>query len=76
MARTYGGIDSVKCFQNGFKALKLSEEIGYLKGMTKSNIDLAGGYLDYFDIENAKKYFEQGNKLADKLIKKENKELI
>ncbi|MFK7810853.1 MAG: sensor histidine kinase [Maribacter sp.] len=72
LARTYGGVDSVKCFQNGFKALKLSKDIGYLKGMTVSNIDLAGGYLDYFDVENAKKYFEQGNKFADKLIKKDS----
>ena len=72
LARTYGGVDSVKCFQNGFNALKLSKKIGYLKGMTKSNIDLAGGYLDYFDLENAKKYFEQGNKFADKLIKKDS----
>ena len=51
LARTYGGVDSVKCFQNGFKALKLSKDIGYLKGMMLSNIDLAGGYLDYFDIK-------------------------
>ena len=72
LARTYGGVDSVKCFQNGFKALKLSKDIGYLKGMMLSNIDLAGGYLDYFDIENAKKYFEIGNNFADKLIKKDS----
>lgn len=72
LARTYGGVDSVKCFQNGFAALKLSKEIGYLKGMMISNIDLAGGYLDYFDVKNAKKYFEQGNNFADKLIKKDS----
>ena len=72
LARTYGGVDSVKCFQRGFEALKLSKKIGYLKGMTKSNIDLAGGYLDYFDVNNAKKHFEQGNEFADKLIKKDS----
>lgn len=72
LARTYGGVDSVKCFQNGFKALELSKKTGYLKGMMVSNIDLAGGYLDYFDIENSKKHFEIGNNFADKLIKKDS----
>lgn len=72
LARTYGGVDSVKCFQNGFAALKLSKKIDYLKGMAKSNIDLAGGYLDYADSENAKKYFIRGNEFANKLIKKDS----
>ena len=72
LARTYGGVDSVKCFKNGFAALKLSEEMGYLKGIAKSNIDIAGGYLDYFDIEKAKKYYEKGNEFAEKLITKDS----
>ena len=72
LARTYGGVDSVKCFQRGFEALKLSKEIGYLKGLADVNINIAGGYLDYFDTENAKKYFEKGNNFADKLIKKDS----
>lgn len=72
LARTYGGVDSVKCFQNAFAAIKLSKEIQYLKGMAKANIDLAGGYLDYVDAENAKKYFIKGNEFANKLIKKDS----
>ena len=72
LARTYGGVDSVKCFQNGFEAVELSKKIDYLRGMAISNIDLAGGYLDYFDVDNAKKYFEKGNELADKLIEKDS----
>jgi len=72
LARTYGGVDSLKCFQNGFAAIKLSKEIGYLKGLAKSNIDVAGGYLDYMDSENAKKYFFKGNEFANKLIKKDS----
>ncbi|MEP3207946.1 MAG: sensor histidine kinase [Maribacter sp.] len=72
LARTYGGVDSVKCFQNGFAAIKLSKEIGYLKGMAKAHIDVAGGYLDYVDPENAKKYFYKGNAFANKLIKKDS----
>ncbi len=72
LARQYGGVDSLKCFKNGFAAIALSKEIGYLKGMAISNIDLAGGYLDYIDTENAKKYFIKGNALADKLIKKDS----
>ena len=72
LARTYGGVDSVKCFQNGFAALRRSEEMRYLKGMARANIDLAGGYLDYADTENAKKYFFQGNAFANKLIKKDS----
>lgn len=72
LARTYGGVDSLKCFQNGFAAIKLSKKIGYLKGLAKSNIDVAGGYLDYVDPENAKKYFFKGNEFANKLIKKDS----
>lgn len=72
LARTYGGVDSLKCFNNGFKALELSKEINYLRGMAESNINIAGGYLDYYDAENAKKYFEKGNAFADKLIAKDS----
>ncbi|MBQ4914261.1 sensor histidine kinase [Maribacter sp. MMG018] len=72
LARSYGGVDSVKCFENGFKAIALSKKINYLKGMADANINVAGGYLDYFDVENAKKYFEIGNSLADKLIVKDS----
>ncbi|WP_047246130.1 tetratricopeptide repeat-containing sensor histidine kinase [Maribacter thermophilus] len=72
LARSYGGVDSVKCFENGFKAIALSKKINYLKGLADANINVAGGYLDYFDVENAKKYFEIGNSLADKLIVKDS----
>ncbi|WP_289039650.1 sensor histidine kinase [uncultured Zobellia sp.] len=72
LARSYGGVDSLKCFENGFKAIALSEKINYLRGMADANINLAGGYLDYFDVENAKKYFEVGNRLADKLVAKDS----
>ncbi|MRI00692.1 hypothetical protein GH721_09160 [Kriegella sp. EG-1] len=72
LARTYGGVDSLKCFEYGFKAIALSEKINYLKGMADANINVAGGYLDYFDAENAKKYFVIGNKFADKLIAKDS----
>ncbi|SIS53844.1 Tetratricopeptide repeat-containing protein [Zobellia uliginosa] len=72
LARSYGGVDSLKCFKNGFKAIALSEKINYLRGMADANINLAGGYLDYFDVENAKKYFEVGNRLADKLVAKDS----
>ncbi|MBD0779059.1 sensor histidine kinase [Maribacter sp. ANRC-HE7] len=72
LTRSYGGIDSLKCFENGFKAIALSKKIYYLKGMADANINLAGGYLDYFDVENAKKYFVIGNNFADKLIAKDS----
>ncbi len=72
LARTYGGVDSLKCFQLGFKALELSKEIEYLKGMARSHIDIAGGYLDYVDPKNAKKHFLKGNEFANKLIKKDS----
>ena len=72
LARNYGGIDSLKCFENGFKAIALSKKINYLRGMADANINLAGGYLDYFDVENAKKYFRIGNNFADKLIAKDS----
>ncbi|MDV7139734.1 sensor histidine kinase [Maribacter sp. TH_r10] len=72
LARSYGGIDSLKCFENGFKAIALSKKINYLKGAADSHINLAGGYLDYFDVENAKKYFKIGNDFADKLIAKDS----
>lgn len=72
LARSYGGVDSLKCFENGFKAIALSKKINYLKGMADANINLAGGYLDYFDVENAKKYFTIGNNFADKLIAKDS----
>lgn len=72
LARSYGGVDSVKCFENGFKAIAISKKINYLKGMADAHINVAGGYLDYFDVENAKKYFEIGNSLADKLIAKDS----
>ncbi|NHF58560.1 hypothetical protein FK220_004375 [Flavobacteriaceae bacterium TP-CH-4] len=72
MARVYGGVDSLKAFQNGFKAIQLSKDLQYLKGMAISHIDVAGVYLDYFDIENAKKYYRIGNGFADKLIAKDS----
>lgn len=72
LTRVYGGVDSVKCFESGFKALRISKRINYLKGMAKSNINIAGGYLDYFDFKNAKKYYIKGNELADKLIAKDS----
>ncbi len=72
LARQYGGIDSIKCFKNGFAAIALSKKIGYLKGLAISNIDVAGGYLDYIDTETAKKYFIKGNEFANKLIKKDS----
>ncbi|MDO6807633.1 sensor histidine kinase [Zobellia galactanivorans] len=72
LARSYGGVDSLKCFENGFKAIGLSKKINYLRGMADAHINLAGGYLDYFDVENAKKYFEVGNRLADKLVAKDS----
>ena len=72
MTRAYGSVDSLKCFESGFKALELSKRINYLKGMAKSNINIAGGYLDYYDIENAKKHYVKGNEFADKLIAKDS----
>ncbi|MUH37097.1 sensor histidine kinase [Zobellia amurskyensis] len=72
LARSYGGVDSLKCFENGFKAIALSKKINYLKGMADANINVAGGYLDYFDVENAKKYFKVGNNFADKLVAKDS----
>jgi len=72
MTRAYGRVDSTKCFQSAFKALKISKEINYLKGITNANNVLAGGYLDYFDVENAKKYYEISNALAEKLIAKDS----
>ncbi|MEO9892311.1 sensor histidine kinase [Aurantibacter sp.] len=72
LARSYGGVDSLKCFENGFKAIALSKKTNYLKGMADANINVAGGYLDYFDAENAKKYFVRGNSFADKLIAKDS----
>lgn len=74
LTRSYGGVDSLKCFENGFKAIALSKKINYLRGMADANINLAGGYLDYFDVENAKKYFEIGNAFADNLIAKDSSE--
>ncbi|MDO6518153.1 tetratricopeptide repeat-containing sensor histidine kinase [Zobellia uliginosa] len=72
LARSYGGVDSLKCFENGFKAIALGKKINYLKGMADAHINVAGGYLDYFDVENAKKYFKIGNSLADKLVAKDS----
>ncbi|MBM1105595.1 sensor histidine kinase [Aurantibacter crassamenti] len=72
LARSYGGVDSLKCFEYGFKAIALSKKNNYLRGMADANINVAGGYLDYFDSDNAIKHFLIGNNFADKLIAKDS----
>ncbi|MBT2163109.1 sensor histidine kinase [Zobellia barbeyronii] len=72
LARSYGGVDSLKAFEKGFAAIALAKRISYLRGMADANINVAGAYLDYFDIENAKKYFTIGNNFADKLVAKDS----
>ena len=72
LARTYGGVDSVKCFDYGLKAIELSKKTGYLKGLAKSHIELAGAYLDYASNVKAIYHYEKGNQFADKLIKKDS----
>ncbi|WP_276166351.1 tetratricopeptide repeat-containing sensor histidine kinase [Zobellia alginiliquefaciens] len=72
LARSYGGVDSLKAFEKGFAAIALAKKINYLRGMTDANINVAGCYLDYFDAENAKKYFTIGNNFADKLVAKDS----
>jgi len=72
LTRAYGGIDSVQCFKNGFEAIALSKKINYLKGTTDAHIALAGGYLDYYDLDNAEKHYRIGNNYAEKLIAKDS----
>ncbi|MDB2607066.1 sensor histidine kinase [Zobellia sp.] len=74
LARSYGGIDSLKCFEKGFAAITLAKRINYLRGIADATINVAGCYLDYYDAENAKKYFTIGNNFADKLILKDSSE--
>jgi len=72
LARSYGGVDSVKCFDYGFKAIELSQKMGYLKGLAKAHIELAGAYLDYAKNDKAIYHYEKGNQFADKLIRKDS----
>lgn len=72
LARSYGGVDSLKAFEKGFAAIALAKRIKYLRGMADANINVAGCYLDYFDAESAKKYFTIGNNFADKLVAKDS----
>ena len=72
LARSYGGVDSLKAFEKGFAAIALAKRINYLRGMADANINLAGCYLDYFDAVSAKKYFTIGNRFADKLVAKDS----
>ncbi len=71
LTRAYGGIDSVKTFQRGFEALKISKKIGYEKGIMNAYIALGGGFMDYFDLEKAEEHLKLGIAQADKAIAKD-----
>ncbi len=72
LTRAYGGIDSIKVFENGFKALSLSKKNNYPYGITYSYHVLAGGYLDYFDLENAKKNYLIAQEYSESLIARDS----
>ncbi len=74
MIDAYNGIDSLKSFQMGSKALEISKKIDYLKGLTNAYIELGGAYRDYSLFEEAQKHLEKGNELAQKLIAKDSSE--
>lgn len=72
LTRAYGGVDSLKTFQMGAEALRLSTKIDYLKGAADAYIALGGSYMDYSLLEKARGSFEKGNVLAEKLIAKDS----
>jgi len=74
LTRAYGGIDSVKTFQMGQGALDLSKKANYLKGITDAHIAIAGGYLDYFDLDKAEYFYKKGIQYAEKLVAKDSSE--
>lgn len=72
LTRAYGGIDSVKTFKMGQGAIDLSKKIDYLKGTTDAHIAIAGGYLDYYDIDKAEYFYKKGTQYAEELIAKDS----
>ena len=72
LSDNYPGIDSLKTFEIGHKALQLSEDIGYLKGEADAYLTLGEGYSDYSMIDKAVAYLTKGSELAEKLIRKDS----
>ncbi len=71
LTRAYGGVDSILTFERGFEALKISQKIGYEKGIMDAYIALGGGFMDYFNLEKAEEYLKLGIAQADKVIAKD-----
>ncbi len=72
LTRAYGGVDSTLTFDRGFEALKISQKIGYEKGIMDAYIALGGGFMDYFNLEKAEEYLKLGIAQADKVVAKDS----
>lgn len=68
LSDTYPYLDSVKTFETGEQALRLSKQIGYMKGTAEATIVLGEGYSDYSQMGKAIEYLTEGSRLAKKLI--------
>lgn len=71
LSKAYDGIDSTKTFELAREALVLSESSGYTEGYIDANFTL-GRAMMYIDPKEAAKYLEKGNRLAEKLMKKDS----
>lgn len=63
-------IDSVETFKTAFEALELSRKINYKKGEAAALFALGGAYMDYFDLDKADEYLDQGLAVIDAVVKK------
>ena len=68
----YNGVDSLKAFQRGNEALRISKKIDYLKGIADAYIQLGGLYRDYSINEKAQEYLKEGIKFAEKLVQQDS----
>lgn len=65
-------VDSVETFKTGFKALSLSKKIKYKKGEAAALFSIGGAYMDYFDLEKADEYLDEGLPIIEQIVQQDS----
>jgi hypothetical protein len=65
-------VDSLETFKTAFEALSLSQKIKYQKGEAAALFSIGGAYMDYFELETADEYLDEGLPIIEKLVQKDS----
>ena len=65
-------VDSLETFKTAFEALSLSQKIKYKKGEAAALFSIGGAYMDYFELETADEYLDEGLPIIEKLVQNDS----